>query len=161
VVNGLAVLTTGGCAAKSSSALTGGAIGVVVANAGISGIATVARDGSVFCSFDATPTVVGDYVVPSSTSTGGFFYLCHDAGATQPSGIQVLGRVLQASSGSSTVQMFLGMPGSNVSSASAGTGTCTNQVVTAVNSGSPTCTTITSAYVNSSIPSTWTLVSGN
>ncbi len=32
-------------------------------------------------------------------------------GATQPTGMQVLGRVLQASSGSTTVQMFLGHAG--------------------------------------------------
>jgi hypothetical protein len=119
VVNGLAVLTTAGCAAKSASALTSGAIGVVIANAGTSGVVTLARTGSVFCSFDGTATVIGDFVVPSSTANSGFYPLCHDAGATQPTGIQVLGRVLQASSGSATVQMFLDMPGSNVSSSAA------------------------------------------
>jgi hypothetical protein len=119
IVNGLAVLTTGGCAAKPSSVLTSGAIGVVIANAGTSGLVTLARMGSVFCSFDGTATVVGDFVVPSSTASGGFYPLCHDAGATQPTGVQVLGRVLQASSGSTTVQMFMDMPGSNVSSSAA------------------------------------------
>ena len=119
VVNGLAVLTTAGCAAKPASALTSGAIGVVIANAGTSGVVTLARTGSVFCSFDGTATVIGDFVVPSSTANGGFFPLCHDAGATQPTGAQVLGRVLQSSSGSATVQMFLDMPGSNVSSSAA------------------------------------------
>ena len=118
VVSGLAMLTTGGCAAKPSSALASGAIGIVIANAGTSGVATIARMGSAYCSFDATATVVGDYVVPSSTANGGFYPLCHDAGATQPSGVQVLGRVLQASSGGTTVQMFLDMPGSNVSTSS-------------------------------------------
>jgi hypothetical protein len=116
VVNGLAVLTTAGCAVKPSSGLVTGAIGIVIANAGTSGVATIARMGSAYCSFDGSATVVGDYVVPSSTANGGFYPLCHDAGATQPAGIQVLGRVLQASSGSSTVQMFLDMPGSSVSS---------------------------------------------
>jgi hypothetical protein len=119
VVNGLAVLTSAGCAAKPSSALAGGAIGVVIANAGTSGVVTLARTGSVYCSFDGSTTVVGDYVVPSSTANSGFYPLCHDAGATQPSGTQVLGRVLQASSGSATVQMFLDMPGSNVSTSAA------------------------------------------
>ncbi len=119
VVNGLAMLTTGGCAVKPSSALASGAIGVVIANAGASGVATIARMGSAYCSFDGTATVIGDYVVPSSTANGGFYPLCHDAGATQPSGTQVLGRVLQASSGSTTVQMFLDMPGSNVSTSAA------------------------------------------
>jgi len=107
VINGLAMLTTSGCAAKPSSALVSGAIGVVIANAGTSGIVTLARAGSAFCSFDGSPTVIGDYVVPSSTANGGFFPLCHDAGATRPTGTQILGRVLQASAGSATVQMFL------------------------------------------------------
>ena len=119
IVNGLAVLTTAGCAAKPSSVLTIGAIGVVIANAGASGVVTLARTGSVYCSFDGTATVIGDFVVPSSTASSGFYPLCHDAGATQPTGIQVLGRVLQASSGSMTAQMFLDMPGSNVSSSAA------------------------------------------
>jgi hypothetical protein len=116
VVGQLAVLTTAGCAAKPPSALASGAIGIVIANGGTIGVATIARTGSAYCSFDASATVVGDYVVPSSTANSGFYPLCHDAGATQPTGIQVLGRVLQASSGSATVQMFLDMPGSNVSS---------------------------------------------
>ncbi len=119
IINGLAVLTTAGCAAKPGSALTSGAIGVVIANAGTSGVVTLARMGSAYCSFDGAATVVGDFVVPSSTANGGFYPLCHDAGATQPSGTQVLGRVLQASSGSATVQMFLDMPGSSVSSSAA------------------------------------------
>ena len=115
IVNGLAVLTAAGCAAKSASALTSGIIGVVIAGAGSSGVATLAHDGYAYCSFDATATVVGDYVVPSSTANGGFYFLCHDAGSAQPTGTQVLGRVMQASSGSTTVEIFLGMPGSNVS----------------------------------------------
>src|SRR5208282_5069925 len=154
VVNGLATLTSAGCAMKPGSALSSGAIGVVIANAGTSGVATLARAGSAFCSFDGSPTVVGDYVVPSSTASGSSFPLCHDAGSTRPTGTQILGRVLQASAGSATVQMFLDMPGSNISSSGAGTGSCTNQAVTAELSGGPTCTTITSAYVDSSIAPT-------
>lgn len=116
IINGLAVLTTAGCAAKPSAALATGTIGIVIANAGTSGVVTLARMGSAYCSFDATATVIGDYVVPSSVASGGFYPYCHDAGATLPTGTQVLGRVLQASSGSATVQMFLDMPGSNVTS---------------------------------------------
>lgn len=42
--------------------------------------------------------------------------------------------------------------GLTVASTASGTGSCTNQVVTALNSGSsPTCTTATSAYVDSSV----------
>jgi hypothetical protein len=116
IVNGLAVLTGAGCAATPSSALTSGVIGVVIFNAGTSGVVTLAREGSVECSFDGSATVIGDYVVPSSTASSGLYPLCHDAGAARPTGAQILGRVLQASSGSATVQMFLDMPGSNVSS---------------------------------------------
>src|SRR5258706_16309093 len=49
--------------------------------------------------------------------------------------------------------MFLDMPGSNVSggTSTAGTGSCTNQAVTALLTGGPTCTTITSAYVDASV----------
>jgi hypothetical protein len=115
IINGLAVLTSAGCAAASSSALSSGVIGVVIWNAGTSGGVTLAREGSAECSFDGTATVIGDYVVPSSTAISGLYPLCHDAGATRPVGTQILGRVLQASSGSATVQMFLDMPGSNVS----------------------------------------------
>ncbi|MFZ0774593.1 MAG: beta strand repeat-containing protein [Candidatus Sulfotelmatobacter sp.] len=116
IINGLAVLTTAGCAATSSNGLTSGAIGVVIANAGTSGVVTLAREGSAYCSFDGSATVVGDYVVPSSTASSGLYPFCHDAGATRPTGTQILGRVLQASAGGTTVQMFLDMPGSNVSS---------------------------------------------
>jgi hypothetical protein len=74
IINGLAMLTTSGCAAKPSSALVSGAIGVVIANSGTAGVATLARAGSAYCSFDGSATVVGDYVVPSSTANGGFFH---------------------------------------------------------------------------------------
>ena len=148
IVNGLAVLTTAGCAARPSSALTSGAIGVVINNSGTSGVVTLARAGSAYCSFDGSATVVGDYVVPSVTASGGFYPLCHDAGATRPTGTQILGRVLQASAGSATVQMFLDMPGSNVSSSGLGAGSCTNQAVTAVLTGGPTCTTTLPALVD-------------
>jgi hypothetical protein len=109
----LAVLTSGGCAVKPSSAVTSGAIGVVIANAGTSGTTTLVRTGSAYCSFDAAATVVGDYVVASSTASGGFYPLCHDAGAAQPTGVQVLGRVLQATSGGVVAQMFFDMPGTS------------------------------------------------
>jgi hypothetical protein len=119
VIDGLAVLTSAGCAVKPSSAATSGVIGVVIANAGTSGTVTLVRTGSAFCNFDATATVVGDYVVASSTANGGFYPLCHDAGTTQPNGVQVLGRVLQATAGGTTAQMFFDMPGSSVSAVAA------------------------------------------
>jgi hypothetical protein len=135
----------------------------VIANGGTSGLATIARAGSAYCTFDGA-TTIGDYVVPSSTASSGFYILCHDAGSTRPVGTQILGRALQASSTASTVQVFLDMPGSNVSNSltAAGTGSCSSgQVVTSVNSGAPTCATVTSAYIDTSVASTSTLVSGN
>jgi hypothetical protein len=122
VLNGLAVLTTAGCAVKPTSATTAGVIGVVIANPGTSGTVTLVRTGSAYCSFDATATVVGDYVVASPTQnpgSSGFYPLCHDAGTTQPNGVQVLGRVLQATAGGTTAQMFFDMPGSSVSAVAA------------------------------------------
>jgi hypothetical protein len=115
VINGLAVLTSAGCAMRPGSAVTAGVIGVVIANAGTSGTVTLVRTGSAYCDFDATATVVGDYVIPSPTANGGAYPLCRDAGATLPSGTQVLGRVLQATGGGTTAQMFFDMPGSNAS----------------------------------------------
>jgi hypothetical protein len=115
LLNGLAMLTAAGCAVKPTSAATSGVIGVVIANAGTSGTATLVRTGSAYCSFDATATVVGDYVVPSSTqnpASSGFYPLCHDAGTSLPSGAQILGRVLQATAGGTTAQIFFDMPGS-------------------------------------------------
>jgi hypothetical protein len=115
LINGLAVLTSAGCAQKPMGAATTGVIGVVIAGAGASGTVTLVRTGSAYCSFDGTATVVGDYVVASPTqnpSGSGFYPLCHDAGSTLPSGQQILGRVLQATSGSATAQMFFDMPGS-------------------------------------------------
>ncbi len=119
-LNGLAVLGSSGCAVKPATAATSGVIGVVIANAGTTGTATLVRTGSAFCSFDATPTVVGDYVVASSTANAGAYALCHDAGASLPNSGQVLGRVLQPTTGGITAQMFFDMPGSSVNAAAAG-----------------------------------------
>ena len=116
VIDGLAVLTTAGCAMRPSTAATAGVIGVVIANAGTSGTVTLVRTGSAFCNFDATATVAGDYVVPSPTANAGAYPLCHDAGSTLPNGSQVLGRVLQATAGGTTAQMFFDMPGSSAGS---------------------------------------------
>jgi hypothetical protein len=132
VINGVAVLTSAGCAMRPSGAATSGVIGVVIANAGTSGTVTLVRTGSAFCNFDATATVAGDYVVPSPTANAGAYPLCHDAGSAPPGGVQVLGRVLQATAGGTTAQMFFDMPGSGagsgaVSSAFGRTGAVTAQ----------------------------------
>jgi hypothetical protein len=120
LINGLAVLTSAGCAVKPSSAATSGVIGVVIANAGTSGTVTLVRTGPAYCSFDSTATVVGDYVIASSNASGGFFPFCHDAGSTLPGGQQVLGRVLQATTGGVLAQMFFDMPGSSAGPSSVG-----------------------------------------
>jgi hypothetical protein len=119
VINGLAVLTPGGCAMKPMSAATTGVIGVVIAPV-LPGVGattvTLVRTGSAFCNFDAQPIVAGDYVIPSPTqfpTSSGAYPLCRDAGSTLPSGSQVLGRVLAAPTSGTTAQMFFDMPGSS------------------------------------------------
>jgi len=111
VLNGLATLTIAGCAVEPTSNVTSGVIGVVIANAGKSGTVTLVRTGTAYCSFDGTATTVGDYVVASSVN--GSAFACHDAGATLPSGQQVLGRVLQAEPANHVAEMFFDMPGSS------------------------------------------------
>ena len=160
VVNGLAVLTSSGCAVKPGSAATTGVIGVVIANAGTQGWRRW-RERTGYVQLRRQRDRGGRLRCAFKYGERGIYFLCHDAGATRPTGTQILGRVLQASSGGTTVQMFLDMPGSNVSSSGAATGSCTNQAVTAVLTGGPTCTTITSAYIDSSVPSTGALASGN
>src|SRR5206468_7712580 len=103
-VNKLAKLT--GAPSKAivtATTDTKGAIGIVVAGAGTSGNAQIAREGTASCVFDAA-TTAGDYVQISSTVTGD----CHDAGATFPtSGGQVLGRVLSTNGAGGTYAMVL------------------------------------------------------
>ena len=112
MLEGLATLTTAGCAVKPTSAVTNGVIGVVIANAGTSGTATLVRTGSAYCAFDSGGAVaIGDYVTASSVV--GSYFACHDAGSTLPSGQQILGRVLQTGAANQAAQMFFDMPGSN------------------------------------------------
>jgi hypothetical protein len=99
----------------TSGAFNTGAIGIVVADAGTSGKATVALTGTANCIFD-NQTGVGDYVVPSitvvsSTPTAGD---CHDYGAANGlpkyplAGVQIVGRVLTANTGAGTsAQIYL------------------------------------------------------
>ncbi len=148
VLNGLAVLTANGCAMKPASAAIPGIIGVVIANAGTSGTVTLARTGSAYCSFDATATVVGDYVVQSSAPSGGFYFLCHDAGSTPPSGTQIVGRVMQATVGGTIAQMFFDMPGSVSSSAGAVTSVFGRAGAVTAASGDYTCGQVTGCTPN-------------
>jgi hypothetical protein len=66
---------------------TDGSIGVVIANAGISGIASIQQSGTGFCQFD-NATTASDYV---QIGTAG---QCHDVGAVKPTIGQIIGRVL-------------------------------------------------------------------
>jgi hypothetical protein len=87
-----AVLTTAGA--------TSGAAGIVVAGAGTTGNAQIARSGQASCTFDNT-TTAGDYVQISTGTNGD----CHDTGAsTYPTSGQVLGRVL--ASGAAGLQVM-------------------------------------------------------
>lgn len=91
------------CAVKTSTSDTGGALGIVVGNAGTTGNGIIAYRGYAGCSFDGS-TSSGDYVQISSTNAAD----CHDAGATYPSSGQVLGRVLSTNSAAGTYTVLLG-----------------------------------------------------
>lgn len=106
LLNGLAIiLPFGGGASVATTASTGGVIGVVTANAGISGNATIQQSGPVNCLFDGA-TAGGDYAQISSTSVGN----CHDTGAsTYPTaGGQVIGKLINScgSAGLCLVDLF-------------------------------------------------------
>ena len=88
---------TPACAVKAASSSTDGVIGIVSNGSGTSGNAVITYRGYVPCSFDGS-TVAGDYVVASTSNAGD----CHDAGATRPTGVQVLGRVESTNSGAGT-----------------------------------------------------------
>ena len=88
------------CAVKAGTSSTDGVIGVVSNGSGTSGNAVITYRGYVSCSFDGS-TTTGDFVVASTTNAGD----CHDAGATRPTGVQVLGRVESTNSGAGTYGM--------------------------------------------------------
>ena len=79
---------TPACAVKAATSNTDGVIGIVSNAPGTSGNAVITYRGYVPCSFDGS-TTAGDFVVASTSNAGD----CHDAGATRPAGVQVLGRV--------------------------------------------------------------------
>lgn len=96
------------CALKAATSDTDGVIGVVSGGSGTSGNAVITYRGYVSCSFDGS-TTAGDYVVASATNAGD----CHDAGATRPTGVQVLGRAESTNTGVGTygVRISLDAPG--------------------------------------------------
>jgi len=99
LLNFLAVYNGGSpaCAVKATVSSTDGVLGIVSNGSGTSGNAVITYRGYVPCSFDGG-TVSGDYVVASTTNAAD----CHDAGATRPTGVQVLGRVESTNAGAGT-----------------------------------------------------------
>jgi hypothetical protein len=89
-------------AVKAATSDTSGILGVVVSGGGTSGSAQIAREGTALCTFDGG-TTAGDYVQISSTVAGD----CHDAGASLPTGGQVLGRVLSTNASAGTYSVAL------------------------------------------------------
>ena len=88
---------TPACAVKAATSNTDGVIGIVSNGSGTSGNVVITYRGYVPCSFDGS-TTAGDFVIASTSNAGD----CHDAGATRPAGVQVLGRVESTNSGIGT-----------------------------------------------------------
>ncbi len=128
-VNKLAKLT----GAPSTAILIGtgdtsGISGVVVAGAGTTGNALLARAGRASCVFDGA-TTAGDYVQASATVAGD----CHDAGASLPTANQILGRVLSTNGSGGTFAMTVYSPGIIGSGASGANAALSNLSGVAIN----------------------------
>ena len=98
VVNQLVILTSSVTAANAPTNATHGVIGLV-ASIDSQGVHMITLGAGV-CVFDNT-AVGGDYFVASTTLAG----KCHDAGAAAPTGVQILGRVINKN-GSGQQQVF-------------------------------------------------------
>lgn len=94
VVNKLAIQGGSNTLTVATTSSTTGVVGLVIGGAGTSGSPTVVQNGVGYCVFDGTPTAAGDYV-QASTTTGGD---CHDAGSTEPTSGDILGRVWNTTS---------------------------------------------------------------
>jgi len=159
------------CAVKAGTSGTDGVIGIVSGGSGTTGNAIVTYAGFAQCSFDGA-TTAGDYAAASTSNAGD----CHDAGATRPGGVQVIGRVLSTNAAAGTYQIFtsLDVPSGSgaVSSVFGRTGavvaasgdysvtqvgnaaqaqSCTNKVLSAVNNAASAtnCVQITPSYAAS------------
>lgn len=82
---------------------TTGIMGVCIAGCGTTGSATIQTYGLASVAVD-NATVAGDYLVVSSTAAGS----AHDAGATYPNTVQIIGRVIatNASAGTDVAYIF-------------------------------------------------------
>jgi len=94
------------CAVKAGSGDTDGVVGIVSGGSGTSGNAIVTYAGFAQCSFDGA-TTAGDYAVASTTNAGD----CHDGGATRPTSVQAIGRVLSTNGAAGTYQIFASLNG--------------------------------------------------
>ena len=92
------------CAVKATTSDADGFIGIVSGGSGTSGNAVVSYQGYAQCSFDGA-TTAADYVVASSSTAGD----CHDAGATRPVGVEVMGRVMSTNANSGTYSVFVSL----------------------------------------------------
>jgi hypothetical protein len=99
------------CAMKAATSDIDGVIGIVSGGSGTSGNATIIYQGYAQCSFDGS-TTGGDYVVTSTTNAAD----CHDAGATRPGGVQVIGRAMTTNTGAGTYLIFAGLEAPSVGS---------------------------------------------
>jgi hypothetical protein len=105
-VNKLAKIV-GATAVIAATTDTNGISGVVMAGAGTSGNAQIAKEGQASLAFDGA-TTAGDYVQISSTTAGDG----HDTGAaTCPSSGQVIGKVLSTNGGAGTYTIAVGSQG--------------------------------------------------
>lgn len=95
---------------------TNNVIGVADNGAGTSLSVQIAYSGRASCLFD-NQTFIADWVTLGTSSQ------CHDAGATEPSGVENIGRVDSQNSGAGTLaSVYLGLPDSTNTSTGGGTG---------------------------------------
>lgn len=100
--NKLVIYTTGATVKVAATTDTSDVVGICVSgitgtSCGTSGNASVAIAGQAQCVFDGA-TTAADFVVASTTAAGD----CHDAGATVPATVQVLGVVLSTNGAGGT-----------------------------------------------------------
>src|SRR5882724_2743956 len=95
---------------------TNNVIGVAGFGAGTTGSVSIAYSGQFPCTFD-NQTAIGDWVTLGTNSR------CHDAGATEPAGVENMGNVNSINAGAGTLAgVDWGLPNATNTSAGGGTG---------------------------------------
>lgn len=123
-VNLLVARDSLGRAIKAQPTDTNNLIGISGFNSGITGSVSIATYGQFPCIFD-NQTAIADWVILGSGSQ------CHDAGATEPSGVQNIGRVASVNGGAGTLATVdMGLPDVTNNSAGVGTGVVSPCTVT-------------------------------